>query len=269
MENKKIYLDQNVLSEYLAGESSELVNAILELKKKNSFLYSPAHMEELAVPFMAASNREIKQRVLEEIDSISELTGNREVFPGSDRPMHITIEHPSLCFKRVIDFYHLNSHLEQQESEQLEWYKSTDPTGKTAQKMSNESSSILLQEEHSLALNGRFHLDFLAAMSARQVGLRDFNYPEILKSHTAFERCIEITFCYLESIRYRPEAVKKSRSRMHDVSHAIYGSIADILVTDDDRFSKKVQAVYEYWGIQTEILSTDGFISKVVFWETA
>ncbi|KJZ12299.1 hypothetical protein TW85_16030 [Marinomonas sp. S3726] len=135
--------------------------------------------------------------------------------------------------------------------------------------MSNPNSSILLQEEHSSSLKLKFYLDHLAAMSVRQVGLRDFKYPEILKSHTAFERCIEITFCYLESIRYRPEAVKKSRSRMHDVSHAIYASISDILVTDDDRFSMKLQAVYKYWGIETEVLSTDSFISKVKLSETA
>lgn len=246
MENKNIYLDQNVLSDYLAGKNTELIDTVLKLKRNNQFLYSPAHMEELAVPFMRKNNQEVKQRVLTEIASISELTGNKEVFPGSTIPMHITIENPLVCFNRVIDYYHLNPMLEQQEREQLEQYKSTDPTGKTAQKMSNQNSSILLQEEHSSALNGRFHLDYLAAMSAKKFGLRDFKYPGILKSHTAFERCIEITFCYLEAIRYRPEAVKKSRSRMHDVSHAIYGSIADLLVTDDDRFSKKVQAVYKY-----------------------
>lgn len=268
MNSKKIYLDQNVMSEYLSGGNTVLIDTVLKLKNSNQFLYSPAHMEELAVPFMKESNKEMKQRVLEEIDCISELTDNNEVFPGTTNPMCIKVENPLVCFNRVVDFYPLNSILEQQENEQLEQYKSTDPTGKTAQKMSNQNSSILLQEQHSSALNLRFHLDILAGMSAKQVGLRDFKYPEILKSHATFERCIEITFCYLESIRYRPEAVKKSRSRMHDVSHAIYGSIADILVTDDDRFSKKLQAVYKYWGIETEILSTDDFVYKVKLIET-
>jgi hypothetical protein len=269
MENKNIYLDQNVLSEYLSGENANLIDTVLKLKRQNQFLYSPAHMEELAVPFMRGSDQVIKQRILKEIDCISELTGNKEVFPGSTNPMHIKVENPLVCFNRVVDGYHLNPMLEQQENEQLQRYKSTDPTGKIAQKMSNLNSSILLQEEHSSTLNLKFHLDHLAAISARQVGLRGFKYPEILKSHTAFERCIEITFCYLELIRYRPEAVKKSRSRMHDVSHAIYGSITDILVTDDDRFSKKLQAVYKYWGIETEVLNTDGFINSVKLTETA
>lgn len=263
MKDKYIYLDQNVLSEYLAGDSAELTDAILKLKRKNNFVYSPAHMEELAVPFMRNNSEEVKERVLKEIVGISELTGNKEVFPGSINPMHIISEDPSVCFNRVIDFYHLNPMLERQENEQLKQYKKTDIDGKKAQKISTLDSSILLQEEHSSVLNIKFHLDLLAAMSARKVGLRDFKYPEILKSHTAFERCIEITFCYLESIRYRPESIKKSRSRMHDVSHAIYASIADIIVTDDKKFSKKIKAVYKYWGIKTEVYSTSCLISKV------
>ncbi|KJZ12300.1 hypothetical protein TW85_16035 [Marinomonas sp. S3726] len=130
MENKNIYLDQNVLSEYLSGDNTGLVDTVLKLKKQNQFLYSPAHMEELAIPFMGGNDQEIKQRVLKEIDCISELTGNKEVFPGSTNPMHIKVESPLVCFKRVINWYELNPMLEKHENEQLKRYKSTDPTGK-------------------------------------------------------------------------------------------------------------------------------------------
>ncbi|MWJ29488.1 hypothetical protein GPM19_15005 [Halomonas sp. ZH2S] len=263
MEGKIIYFDQNILSEYLDEGDIDLVNAVNLLKGGNKIVYSPAHIEEFAVPYMNNSNEEIKFRVLSELNKLSELTRNIEVSPGFDKPMHLKEEHPIECFKRVVDHYDLNPILEKQESDQLKKFKDTDKKGEVSNVVSNNDSSILLQEEHSMVLNGRFHLDIFAAISARKAGLREFKYPDILRSHTAFERCIELTFNYLEIIRYKPETVKKSRSRMHDVSHAVYASTADIIVSEDAKFCKKLEAVYKYWGIDTVIYSKEKLISEV------
>jgi len=76
------------------------------------------------------------------------------------------------------------------------------------------------------------------------------------------EHVFEILMNYLEEIRFRPEDVKKSRSRMHDVTHAIYATKADIFVTGDDRFYHKVRVAYNFLGVPTKVLFLDDFLKN-------
>ena len=76
------------------------------------------------------------------------------------------------------------------------------------------------------------------------------------------ERAIEIAMNYLEEIRYRPEAVGKSRSRMHDVSHCIYASDCQQLITFDDRLRDKATVVYQYFNIPTQVLTLEEFLAN-------
>jgi hypothetical protein len=64
---------------------------------------------------------------------------------------------------------------------------------------------------------------------------------------------------FLNSVGYYPdEDLKKDngfRSSTSDQSHAGYGAFANFLLTWDDRFAKKTKAVYEYFGINTEVVN--------------
>ena len=45
-----------------------------------------------------------------------------------------------------------------------------------------------------------------------------------------------------------------SISGTHDVSHAIYATKADFLVTMDRKFAKKCKAVYNFLGVRTSVI---------------
>ena len=96
----------------------------------------------------------------------------------------------------------------------------------------------------------------------KKAGLEDFKWPSISKSHAVLEHVFEILMNYLEEVRFRPEEVKKSRSRMHDVTHAIYATKAEIFVTGDDRFYHKIKVAYHYLNVLTKILSLEEFIKQ-------
>lgn len=56
---------------------------------------------------------------------------------------------------------------------------------------------------------------------------------------TELQHCIAVLFNVLEIVGFRPEATKKARSRMHDVSHSIYASQCDFFIVEDNKFREK------------------------------
>lgn len=75
--------------------------------------------------------------------------------------------------------------------------------------------------------------------------LRRGNFAELEISHKQLEYTIEILFRILNFAGYCSEKSEQtSISGTHDVSHAIYATKADFLVTMDRRFAKKCKAVY-------------------------
>lgn len=50
-------------------------------------------------------------------------------------------------------------------------------------------------------------------------------------------------------------------ARMNDASHAYFASICDVLVTNDKRMRRKIEAIYSFLGIQTKILSVKEYLT--------
>jgi len=105
------------------------------------------------------------------------------------------------------------------------------------------------------------HFDVVLPLICKARGIKGFSWPEISGQFSVIERAIEIAMNFLEEIRYRPEHIKKSRSRIHDVTHSIYATGCEFLVTHDKRFHHKVKAVYRYFDIPTKVLTLDEFIA--------
>jgi len=87
----------------------------------------------------------------------------------------------------------------------------------------------------------------------------------LLNNHSNTESIVTVVLNFLEKIGYNQEEnnnTVKLRSRMHDVSHAIYGAQADYLVTNDVRFRLKLQATYCFLKIPCVVLSPDEFVKK-------
>lgn len=57
--------------------------------------------------------------------------------------------------------------------------------------------------------------------------------------------------------------VRKTQSGIHDVSHMIYGTYCDYLVTSDKRFMKRAQAIYYFLGVDTLVVDYEEYKKMV------
>ncbi|HFR1551667.1 TPA: hypothetical protein ACHUS3_001262 [Shigella sonnei] len=86
---------------------------------------------------------------------------------------------------------------------------------------------------------------------------------QLSNSHQLRSDIITLTLNFLEQIGYKQERNNSSyviRSRMHDVSHAIYGANADYFVTFDKRLRDKLVATYEFLNIPCKVMDKNEFI---------
>lgn len=91
---------------------------------------------------------------------------------------------------------------------------------------------------------------------------------KLSNSHQLRSDIITLTLNFLEKIGYKQERNNSSdviRSRMHDVSHAIYGSNADYLITFDKRLQDKLIATYTFFKIPCKVMGKNEFISHNFF----
>ncbi|MCU0090034.1 hypothetical protein N8H72_08700 [Pseudomonas koreensis] len=113
-------------------------------------------------------------------------------------------------------------------------------------------------------LEDKYFLDYLQKkFSDAGMCLKDIPIgAELMQSHHQKEILIQRILDCMEEAGYNQEEKNHAASltgRMHDVSHAIYASRADFLVTNDKRFSKKAQAAYIMLNLSTRILNTKEF----------
>ncbi|HHE8490283.1 TPA: hypothetical protein ACPFP8_000081 [Enterobacter ludwigii] len=117
---KKIYLDYNIFLDIIERNETDFVP---DLKKRGySFLYSPAHIEEIARGI--ESNKVSINKSLDNLRGIGELTDNTELFPyyndgrnvieipNGKKGIVIIKETPLDCFERVYGNIASNKHAE-------------------------------------------------------------------------------------------------------------------------------------------------------------
>lgn len=86
---------------------------------------------------------------------------------------------------------------------------------------------------------------------------------ELIHNHELLETYVTICMNVLDKAGYysdKENDVLKLRSRMNDVSHAIYGAVTNYFITDDTRLAKRIFSTYSFLGIQTKILNTKEFM---------
>lgn len=87
---------------------------------------------------------------------------------------------------------------------------------------------------------------------------------ELMRSHHKKEGVITIMLNSMEKAGYSQENKNHEASltgRMHDVSHAIYAARSKYFVTNDNRFSTKVFAVFNKLKIPTKVINTEDFLT--------
>ncbi len=100
----------------------------------------------------------------------------------------------------------------------------------------------ILSEYHSIFHTGRQYAQAVTGIS-KQSPFVDIADPEgcinLLKgNHDATQAIIESVIKCLIRERYYPDPVKKYRSEMHDISHAVYVSYFNLYVIEDEKSRK-------------------------------
>lgn len=226
-------------------------------------VYSPAHIEELAVPVQRSALPE--KIVMEEMRALSQLTKNFEILPNSRkglREIHsegrfgafIYKENPRQCYKRVTKDYELLNNIAESGQKSFSTNANQEANGRVPGTVNRYNPQQILQQDtvkRSILseYSGIFHKPFVDVFDPK-------NCIELLKSnHDAVQAMIESVIKCLIRERYYPDPVKKYRSEMHDISHAVYASYFDLYVIEDEKSREKCKAAYEFLGVRTKVLS--------------
>ena len=275
MPNKKlIYLNYNVFAYYHDNKDPRIRLRIDKLRDAYRFCYSPAHLEDIGSSLMwnrgqnKAEAKKIAKHTINKAITISKITEDLEIFPGTGcEPAKFIREFPARCLDRVLKHADRNYSLDPKERSMLEGFKAQDPKGATSNVMANMPVDFLCKPEYENPLLEKLKSSLSLAEKCARAGVTNYTWESISKSQEVMEHIFEVVFNHLEEIRYKPDAVKKSRSRMHDVSHAIYAAHADYFVTNDGGFSSKARVVYSYLGVPTEVVDYLHFMEQPELFE--
>ena len=280
----QIYLDMNVIVDCLRGRDDLVKERVIQLRNEGiMFPYSPAHIEEVAVIFKKQKDQEKAcQYVAEHLAYISGLSGDWEYLP-SDAGIILKKEKPDICFGRVIDMYDWTIWAEQNEQfiqcfrdekSCLEYFDSIGgdigsvkgmPMFAEFQKFhgidkrelaNTDPEQVFEQKNIRKALNAKM---MMHSHSLDTIPM----YKDMVNSHQQIELFVGLLLNFLEEIGYRPEPRGRHRSRMHDVTHAIYATKATYFVTGDSRYRDKAKAVYSFLDIPCRIMSKEEFLSDI------
>lgn len=271
---KLIYLDYNVFAYYHDGKEPKIREYIDKLKRSYQFCYSPAHLEDIGSSLMwnrgcdEAEAKRIAELTIDKALTISKITGDFEILPGrGNEPARFEREFPAECLDRVLAHADRNYFLDPRERDMLDGFKVQDVDGKISNIMANLPVGFLSKPEYEQPLLAKLKSSLLLREKCARAGVTDYAWGSISKSQEVMEHVFEVIFNYFEEIRYKPDAVKKSRSRMHDVSHAIYAAHADYFVTNDGGFASKARVAYTYLGVPTQVVDYLKFIEHPELFE--
>ncbi len=250
MDRPLLYLDQNALVDVIMRRDRKFASAVRRLCQQSyQAVYGPPHLEEVANIYRTrATDVNCERYISKHLDGIRELTNCWELLPNNrpNAPGRLVQEDPARCFERVINHYELTYVAEGIEKGLREHVPA--------------ERSIPTPED---AFEGaKVREIWRKRMSNRQ--LNPDCYPTgaaLRRSFKVAEGMIDICFRSLHDAGFGLETRRKTRSAIHDVSHAIYATMASIFVTRDVRMLGKIKATYKFLDAECAVYSVDEFIS--------
>lgn len=264
---KIFYLDYNIVVRLTEQKEPELTKLIAGINRdSNRIVYSPAHVEEIAVSRMR--NDYPEEKIFDKLEFLSKLTNNLELLPFERKDVNILEkaegiyfceEHPVECYKRVIADYARNDYAEAVSESVLTAAKEENIFNNDPDIVNNfDPEKILADPIYKLQISESFFLRMLSDRRKTKHELQAIianDFRDIRKDFPAFECLMEIIFNYLEVLRYHPDKPQKHRSRLHDVTHAIYAAYCSVFVSEDTKLKNKAKAAYSFLGIPTQVVS--------------
>lgn len=241
-----VYLDRQIVIDHLVR--SEIIAAVESWRSRGAvFPYSPAHIEEIAKAHRVGRGAPMQ----EQISHVEELSGGLALMPAVDGPAELRQEDIRDCLARVMDDggSELTQVAVDWERRRIGSYTDSDSDkfmSKTRRAVQKLGHDRVFSEPHVLQ-----HLGRLAGESGFQI-----------RTATFLERqdTMSTLFDVLNVFGFAPEhADRHIENRVHDVSHAIYASYADVFVTNDKKLNRSSKAVYGHCRIDVKVLDRHQF----------
>lgn len=275
---KRIYLDHNIFIKCL--EDSSFIDSLCDYYNKDIlvFYYGPAHMEEIyRVESDINSPYRNDMKKLRKI--IEQITQCNEILPANDGLKFV--KEPTRFHYDRIKKYDTTELIAYSSIEKYgidhDHYKKMLEMDKNNRQISNLSFSDIWNHSVIQAIINEFNekkdkvifaynnsMDMLiSALICGQMRIlpEDFcikkdNYKLVLKqSFDQLEYTIEFLMRVLNYCGYNAEKTKRTAiSGTHDVTHCIYATVTDCIITMDQRFFKKCKAIYYYLGVDTRVV---------------
>lgn len=243
-----IYIDRQIVISHESDK--QIIDAVAAFRSKGAtFPYSPAHIEEIAKAHFVGGGPPLKQQIA----ALDELSEGQALMPRADGPAELRHENILACLERVMDHRgrELTEMAVDHERDRIQSY---------AGLKANVIAFSIRKRVQKCSFDNVFSdpaiIDHMGYM-ARVKGFR-------IRSSTFIEReaTFSILFDALNIFGFRPgHSDKRVENRVHDVSHAIYASYADLFVTDDDKLRNSTKAVYKLCGFDLPILDRGEFIA--------
>ncbi len=262
---KYVYFDYNIIR-YLEEKKLNLKGLLEKLDSKTSNLqvvYSPAHIEEMIKNLIddGVGEDTIKNR----LKYIEKITRSKAILPYSRESLkqeyidgaYLSEESPLAMYERLLPTYGQNETVTSHQKQKIENGKINEKNTGITSKEANNTDIKKTLEDNKANLIEIIHHGVISASEEHNIPIPnnlDFNnfcFDMYKKCFLAHEAAIEKIFEEFELRRYFPE--KDEKTSTYDVTHAVYASFCDILVTSDKRFLKKAEAAFDWYGVKTKI----------------
>lgn len=252
---RKIYLDYNVVSYLRAGKDGLLNQKYEKMASDDLFIFSPAHLEDIAVS--EKRDGADKQIIVDEIEFLSKITQQNALIPRTRDLVVLCKESPQDCYARVIEHYENNDLAEAFDRAVIE-DAIADPLGNPIQVNNIDPKDILNKLLYKELIGVWLVNNKIISSNECTESLR-WSFSDIENRFNVFEAYVNLAANLLEKIGYFREKESKARSRLHDVSHMIYAAYSDIFVTADRKMLQKTKAIYSMLQVPTKVMSLKEF----------
>lgn len=235
----KVYLDNNI---YVSIEDKEIsLDVFKGIDKKYSFVYSYAHIQEL---MEAKSNFDELKKV--RLKTILDLTNNIYIFTDNNQISSKT-ENPENVILTLKMFSGLMEITRQAiYNFNIDRAKLINLLGIDEKRMNNYTPNEVI--------------NYIDKATSRRL-LIGFNNLIDLSGFSLRERIITL-FSLLDFVGFwKDKKTKRSNlTRMYDSSHTYFSSCCDLFVSNDLRARNKAKVAYEFYKIDTKVLSLEEFL---------
>ncbi|HFC8841505.1 TPA: hypothetical protein ACFU1W_000004 [Neisseria oralis] len=259
---KYVYFDYNIVSYLRKNQFPELTEAFGNLDKKSHIVvFSPAHLEDIAVTEMQDNHRSDIAR--EEVKFLEKICHHNGLRPTKlHEPVEFFDESPFDCYKRVLEYYDINKIAEYIDKQVLAEANANNTPEASPKSMANVPVDTVLVTHKAEIIS-----DLAKAFNLSKNGTRkifQWNFKQFKKDFTLFEGYVNLAANCLERIGFKREKEENYRARLHDVSHIVYAAHTNIFVTDDKKLNLKTKAIYSSIDVPSKVMNRKEFIDYVL-----